>query len=112
LQALVMWNDVQFFEASRVLAQRTLADAGDDAARLKSLYRRCTTRTPGDVELSAMKQALDEFRKRYQAAPEDAAAVLRNSGEAPLAEIPAPELAAWTLVSNAVLNTYQATTQE
>ena len=112
LQALVMWNDVQFFEASRVLAQRTLAEAGDDAARLTSLYRRCTTRTPGEAELGAMKQALDEFRSRYQAAPEDAAAVLRNSGEAPLAEIPAPELAAWTLVSNAVLNTYQATTQE
>ncbi len=104
LQALVLWNDVQFVEASRVLAQRTLQQPGDDASRLTSMFRRCTARTPTAEELDAVTRTLAAFRERYAAAPDDANKLLMV-GEAPRVEGLAPtELAAWTLVANALLN--------
>ncbi len=114
LQALVLWNDEQFVEAARVLAQRTLLatppqhSAGElqvDAQdwRLTQMFLRCTSRTPEATELDAMRSALAAYEERYQATPEDAAKLLA-AGEAPLAEnLEAPTLAAWTMLGNALL---------
>src|SRR5204862_4472774 len=71
LQALVLWNDEQFVEASRVLAQRTLHESGDDRARLVAMFRRCTGRAPEADELSTLSAGLDHFRERYRGAPDD-----------------------------------------
>jgi hypothetical protein len=104
LQALVLWNDEQFVEAARALAARTLSEPGDDRLRLTGLVRRCTSREPSAGQLDQMADVLEEFRARYAAAPEDASALI-NIGEAPVpADIPAAELAAWTMVCNAVLS--------
>jgi hypothetical protein len=112
LQALVLWNDEQFVEAARVLAQRTLAEPGDDAARLTRLFRRCAARTPNDMELAALTRALAAFRERYAAAPDDAKALIKT-GMAPASESLDPaELAAWTMIASATLNLYETTTQE
>ena len=40
LQALTLWNDEQYVEAARALAQRTLAGSEDDRTRLKQMFRR------------------------------------------------------------------------
>jgi len=109
LQALVLWNDEQFVEAARVLAQRTLAAPGDDGSRLAELFRRCTGRLPDQGEAAALAGTLAGFRERYAAAPADADALL-EAGEAPVPMelVPAlaspAELAAWTLLANAVLS--------
>jgi hypothetical protein len=104
LQALVLWNDEQFVEAARVLAERTLGEADEDGARLERLHLRCTGREPGEDELALLAEALAAFRARYADDP-DAAAALLAVGEAPLPEdLPAAELAAWTLIASAVLN--------
>ncbi len=111
LQALVLWNDEQFVEASRVLAQRTLAEPGDDAAKLSRIFERCTARKPDAQQMAALTSALADFRERYKNAPEDAANSLKY-GMAPIAEVDKSELAAWTLIANAVMNLYEATTQQ
>ncbi len=112
LQALVLWNDEQFVEAARVLAQRTLAEPGDDAARLSRMFRRCTGRTPESDEVTLLEAALGDFRGRYVAAPEDAAALL-EAGEAPPPEgAEPPETAAWTLVASALLSLHETVTQD
>jgi hypothetical protein len=111
LQALVLWNDEQFVEAARVLAQRTLAERApdgapplDDAQRLTVMFRRCTGRRPDARALELLAARLTEFRRRYEAAPTDAEKLIKV-GMAPVSrDVPLPELAAWTLIANAMLN--------
>ena len=100
LQVLTIWNDQQYLEASRVLAQRTLAEAETDEDRLALIFRRCTGRTPNAQVLDILGDALSYYRERYTAAPDDAAALL-TQGEYPLPETyHAPELAAWMMIAS------------
>jgi len=104
LQALVLWNDVQFVEAARVLAQRTLAATLDDRARLEALYLRATGRKAGSGTLAPLEKGLERFRARY-ADDEEAAKKLVSLGTAPRPlDSDARELAAWTMVASSVLN--------
>jgi hypothetical protein len=114
LQALVLWNDVQYVEAARVLAQRTLAedvpqDMGGELLndandwRIARMFRRCTGRVPEAFEQQRLRDALEAFTERYTEFPDDAAKLLMQ-GEAPvMEEIDAPQLAAWTMLANALL---------
>lgn len=111
LQALVLWNDEQFVEAARVLAQRTLAVDGDDRHRLVHMFRQCTGRTPEDAELERLTETLAAYRERYQKTPQDAAELLKV-GVAPLPkDANAPEIAAWAMMANAMLNLSATITQ-
>ncbi len=112
LQALVLWNDEQFVEASRVLAQRTLVEGGDDDTLIVSMFRRCTGREPDSDDLTQLLSALAHFRTRYADAPEDAAQLL-EVGEAPVpSEIDPAELAAWTVIASSILNLHETFTQD
>jgi len=104
LQALALWNDEQFVEASRVLAARTLAMGGDDASRLADLYARCTGRKSDEKTAGALATALGAFRARYAGAGEDAKKLLAIGDAKAPAGVDERELAAWTLVASAVLN--------
>lgn len=105
LQALVLWNDVQFLEAARVLAQRVLHEpTGSDDARIARLFRRCTGRSPGVEEQRILAATLADFRRRYREAPEDAKALLEQ-GEFPLpAKYESERLAAWMLLASTILS--------
>ncbi|MFN3167422.1 MAG: DUF1553 domain-containing protein [Phycisphaeraceae bacterium] len=104
LQALVLWNDEQFLEAARALAQRTLEEAQADDARLTRIYRRCTGATPDDRVLSVLREMLGYFKDRYADAPDDAKALLQQ-GEHPLPDNYDPaELASWMMVASSVLS--------
>lgn len=119
LQALVLWNDEQFVEAARNLAARTLtlpgADAEhplSDAARLTNLAERCFGRTLQPRELQTLTAALGEFRSRFKETPDDAGGILKL-GQSPLPEnMEKSELAAWTLVANAVLSADSAVSKD
>lgn len=113
LQALVLWNDVQFVEAARKLAERTLLEgAADDDARLRILFLRCTGREPEPDEITRLRDALGHFRERYASDEEGAQAFVR-SGTAPVAAgLAVTELAAWTMVSSALLNLHETITQD
>lgn len=112
LQALVLWNDEQFVEAARKLAERTIRESPDDGARLERLFRRCTGGPPDEEEARVLRGALEGFRARYAQAEADAHALV-SVGESPTpGDIDAGELASWTMVSSAVMNLYRTTTQE
>lgn len=104
LQALALWNDEQFVEAARVLAERTLLEAGDDGERLSRLFRRCTGRRPTANEAKELADALEHFRGRYAGAPGDAAALGEVGAATQRAMDDVPELAAWMVVAGGVLS--------
>jgi hypothetical protein len=105
LQALVLWNDEQFVEAARGLAQSTaLTVAPDDDARLAAMHERCTGHLPDAEALAAAKATLSALRQRYLRAPQDAEQLL-SIGQSPRPPgLPAADLAALTVVASAFLN--------
>jgi hypothetical protein len=104
LQALVLWNDEQFVEAARALAARTLDEAVEERVRLERMFRRCTGRAPDEEEHARLAEALAGWRARFAAEPADARALI-EVGESPVPMDADPvELAAWSLLANALLN--------
>ena len=109
LQALVLWNDEQFVEAARVLAERCLREHGSgaqnrDASLLQSMYRRCTGQVMDQERLAVAERSLQAMRERYASFPEQAAK-LASTGQAPhAANLAATEVAALLLLGNAFLN--------
>jgi hypothetical protein len=111
LQALVLWNDEQFLEAARVLAERCLREAGTQEEGLRTLFQRCTGRAPSPREMALLQANLASNLERYAASSEDAAA-LAAVGEAPRdMQLDPQRVAAWMLVASAVLNLHATLTQ-
>jgi hypothetical protein len=101
LQALVLWNDEQFVEAAKALAERVMRERSDDAARIERMLRLCTGRRPAPGELVLLGELLAGYRARYAAAPDDALALLGSSGERSRDEALDPvQCAAFTLLAS------------
>jgi hypothetical protein len=105
LQALVTLNDPQYAEAARHLGHRMLTQGGTtDADRLRCGFRLVTARTPRDTELAVLAETLAQGRTQYAADPA-AAGKVATVGESPApGDVPAPELAAYTMVASLLLN--------
>lgn len=67
LQALVMLNDPQVLEASRVFAERITVSGKDDDTRIREVFRRIVCREPSSKEKKILRDylagELDRFRK-------------------------------------------------
>ncbi|MFM9001083.1 MAG: DUF1553 domain-containing protein, partial [Opitutia bacterium] len=104
LQALVAMNDPQFVEAARNLAQKVFLAGPTEDARLQAASERVLGRPLRGEELAVLRRALGEFRAHYAARTAEAEALLKVGESRPQAELPAAELAAWTMVCNQLLN--------
>lgn len=104
LQALALMNDVQQFEAARAFAERLLAEKGNDDQRLALAFRSVTARAPDATERALLAEGLATHRAHFAAAQADAEKVITNGASRPRATAPGPELAAWTMVANLLLN--------
>ncbi|TDI65876.1 MAG: DUF1553 domain-containing protein [Bacteroidetes bacterium] len=105
MQALVLLNDPQFTEASRLFAQRMLVEGGTmEEERIRFAFRLATSRHPNEKEVSLLADLLEFQKEIFKAAPERALRLLRI-GEYPLnTDLDITELAAYTVVANAILN--------
>jgi hypothetical protein len=105
LQALQLMNDVQHFEAARKLAERMLVEGGKTLAeRIRFGYRVVLARGPEAEEVEIVEKTLQHYLARYQKDPASAAKAIRV-GESPLRPgLPEPELAAYALIANLLLN--------
>jgi hypothetical protein len=105
LQALVLLNDPQYVEASRVLAVKLQKDAGDDLNKqIELLYRLTTSRKPKDSEREILSKLYNAQYNRFSKNSSDADKLLAI-GEYPLVSgVNRTKTAALTIVCNTMLN--------
>ncbi|MCH5377700.1 MAG: DUF1553 domain-containing protein, partial [Planctomycetes bacterium] len=104
LQALVLLNDPQYVEAARALAQRVmLAETGTDA-RLTRMFRLLTSRRPEEAELRILRALFQEQRGRLADEREAAEQLLSVGDDRRDESLDPAELAAMTVVAQALLN--------
>lgn len=105
LQALVLMNDPQLLEASRVLAQHALSmENGTSEERLNFLFQRLTSRFPTAAELELLQQQLTQAEADFGADPAAAAAFIGIGAAPNNPAMSAEQLAAYTLVANTIMN--------
>lgn len=101
LQALVMLNDPQVLEASRVLAARLMEEKSDP---VEKAFRLIVCRKPNEKELALLREYYKDQQQHYKGKPGEAAKIL-NVGEYPLPEkADKPELAALMQVVTTIYN--------
>ncbi|MFO0867985.1 MAG: PSD1 and planctomycete cytochrome C domain-containing protein [Pirellulales bacterium] len=105
LQALVTLNDPVFVECAQALARRALREGGRSLeARLTFLWDQALLRPPTTAELAALTDLYQRRWAEFRSQPEAA----REFATQPLGPLPpdadAAELAAFTAISNVVLN--------
>jgi mono/diheme cytochrome c family protein len=105
LQALALLNDVQVVEAARLLAERMFKEGGatlDD--RIGWAFRRVTSRHPTAGEQAVLKQLFQEQRDLFAADAPAAARLLAVGDEPNDPGLPPVDLAAGTVLAEALLN--------
>lgn len=104
LQALVTMNDPQFVEAARHFGARMIRYSNDMDHRLNFGFRLVASREPTRNERKILKETLQKHIAKYRS-DHEAAEQLIAVGDSPVdKEIPAPELAAYTMVASLLLN--------
>jgi hypothetical protein len=112
LQALSGLNDPAFVEAARALARRVLQEApAEPRARATLAFRLCVARSPESGELAELARLFQQERDHFRADREAATRLLAGL-QPPPRPAEAPELAAWTVVANVILNLDETLTKE
>jgi hypothetical protein len=106
LQALALLNAPDFLEPCRVLAEKALERNPADLKQvINESFRRFTGRRPVEAELSILRKVYDEQLEYYNSRQHQAAELLEHSGETPVnKELPAPNVAALTMVHRMILS--------
>lgn len=107
LQALVTMNDPVYIESAQALARRMIKEGGSsDRDRLIRGFQLCLSRAPTDLEVDRLLKLRQQARDRFAKTPDQAMKFASN----PLGpaskdlKVDTADLAAWTLVSNVLLN--------
>ena len=104
LQALVTLNDPVYIEASQALARRMRQSKPDSASRIDYGFRMCVSRPPSEGETKRLLALYEEAKAEFAKNPEKA----KQMATVPIGDAPADadlsDLAAWTVVSNVLLN--------
>jgi hypothetical protein len=110
--ALAMLNDPTYVEAARVFAVRILQEGGSTTTdRLNFAFHEATSRSPDEVEQKLLGELLRRSVNHYEQ-NRNAADELSNVGVAKSpADLDRTELAAWTIVARAILNTSEVITR-
>jgi hypothetical protein len=105
LQALALLNDVQFVEAQRMLAERTVRrEPVDDSRRCVLAFRLLTSREPSPREADLLGQMLRRERAYFAGHPQEADALLAVGSHPADHSLPAVEIAATTIVARALMS--------
>ena len=109
LQALITMNDVQFVEAARHLAERTMkAVKTGFEGRVDYLALAALARPLEERERAVVKKSYQSFLTQFDSRPAEAKKLIATGESAVDPKLPAPELAAWTMVASQILNLDEA----
>jgi Protein of unknown function (DUF1553) len=108
LQALVTLNDPQFVEAARRLAEATWKETGDPTAAIDRMAARVLLRPLTDAEREIVARTASDLERDFAANAAGAKAFLTVGEAKPDPNLPAPKLAALTMVANQLLNLDEA----
>lgn len=113
LQALVLLNDPQYVEASRVLAEKVLHECKSGGVNATSLaFRLIAGRNPDRMEQKILADFYTEELKRFRAQPAQALEYLRTGERKWDTTLPPAEIAALATVSNSIMNTDEGHTRK
>lgn len=105
LQALVTMNDPQFVEAARVLAQNALLASHKDVDReVNYMTNRLIARKLEPKELDIVVRSYRDYISYYESSPGDAKRLIGVGESKADPSLPAPKLAALTMVANELMN--------
>lgn len=111
LQALVLLNDIQFVEAARVFAQNILSGKNNVEENIVEAFRMATARQPKREEMKILKNILEESKAEFLKEPNSADDLL-SMGEFPVKnDLDKIDLAAFTMVTTAILNMNETITK-
>ena len=102
LQALLLMNENEYFNAAKLMAQDLLDRSLDQRETLKLAYEKTTFMEASNSRLDLMEQTLEEFRDHYTANPELRASLARDLDGVGIDE--RSNLAAWTMMAHSLLN--------
>ncbi|MDO6436893.1 DUF1553 domain-containing protein [Cyclobacterium sp. 1_MG-2023] len=105
LQALVLMNDPQYMEASRVLAEKMLTEGGNNTSdQLKYGFKAITSRNPEASELRVLEKLYQNELEEFIKAPHDADSLLHVGEYKSDVSLSKEKLAALTLVNSTLMN--------
>ena len=105
LQALVLLNDPQFVEASRILAERIQKERPSSIEEsIKHGFRLCTSRKPRDKEIELLKNLYDQQLKKFKQSPKLAYNIFKNGKKPRDKTLNLYKTAALSMVTNVMLN--------
>jgi hypothetical protein len=105
LQALVCWNDPQFVEAARHLAQAALREGGaTPESRLDYAARRLLSRPLRPEESRPLAATAGALLAYYQSHADEAKQLLAVGQSKADPSVDVPTLAAWTMLANTMMN--------
>jgi len=107
LQALVTLNDVQFVEAARMLATKTLLEKSlgtDSSTRVQSIANKILSRPFRAEELGVVLTSLADLTAIYHQQPDEAKHLVSNGESKSDTSLNVNELAAWTMLVNEIMN--------
>ena len=105
LQALLLMNDPQYFEAARALAEQAMKRGGEtSAARAQYIYRRCTCHSGDESTLAELVALYDAHLAEYATDTEAARKTITIGESKPDESLDVAQLAAWTMVASLVMN--------
>ena len=105
LQSLALMNDIQYVEAARNLATFILQQKDKTLdQKMQTVFRCVTARNPDAQESDYLRTFYRQQLQEYTQNKEDAKKLI-SVGKTPIDEkLEVPELAAWTLIANTLLN--------
>ena len=113
LQALTTLNEKTFVEAAQAMALRVLKDGGsDDRARAAYAFELCTGRKPDRAERASLLKFWQEQYQYFENHSSDAVSVAVPDPRKMPPDVNLHKVAAWAMVSRAILNLDETITKE